>query len=235
MSSTVLESGAIVLARMDSNRHPSKVLRPVGGIPLVELIVRRLLEGGFAKAEIALATTDRSVDEPLVAWAIAFGVGCFRGATQDVASRFLDCAAYFGFRYASRINADSPFVEGALLRDGLRTLERGDAVFVSNIIERTYPYGVSLEAVEIDHFRQSLSKATPAQREHVTAHLYASLPPQTMSVTRSGPNLSSVRLCIDTMADEERIAGYLRRYGCDPITVNAIELAKAIFEHERTS
>lgn len=202
---------------------------------MVELIVRRLLGSGFSQTEIALATTDRPVDEPLVDWALSFGIGCFRGSTQDVATRFLDCALHFGFRYASRINGDSPFAEGGLLREGLSALEREDTVFVSNIIERSYPYGVALEAVDIDYFGQNLANATPAQREHVTAHLYASLPAKTKSVVRSGQNLSSIRLCIDTMADEERIEGYLRRYGCDPLTVSAIELATAIFENERTS
>lgn len=202
---------------------------------MVELIVRRLQASGFSKTEIALATTNRPVDEPLVDWARSFGVGCFRGSTQDVAARFLECALHFGFRYAARINGDSPFAEGPLIRDGLGTVEREGAVLVSNIIERSYPYGVSLEAVEVEYFRHSLSAATPAQREHVTAHLYSSLSPKTRSVVRSGQNLSSVRLCIDTMADEERIAEHLRRFGCDPVTVSAIDLAISIFEHERPS
>ena len=113
---------AIVLARLDSSRLPHKALRKVHGTPLIGYALERARQIR-SLAQVVLATTERGVDDPLAAYAQSAGVAVFRGATDNVAQRCVDCATLHGADYFVRLNADSPFPDPALIEEGLRALD----------------------------------------------------------------------------------------------------------------
>jgi spore coat polysaccharide biosynthesis protein SpsF len=222
--------GAVVLARLDSSRLPGKALRPFLGVPLVEFVCRRLLAGGLACRQVALATTARPCDDALAAWGEGFGIHVHRGPTDDVALRFLECATALGWKHAARVNGDSPLVDGGLVHRGLHEIRKQDAAFATNLVPRTFPYGVALEVVELGFYASRLGDATPVDREHVTPHIYRALPPTTLCYFCEHGDLSTVRLCVDTPDDESRITGYLAAAGQNPISVDACSLAARLLK-----
>ena len=101
----------IVQARMGSTRFPGKCLEPLwDGKSLLEIVLMRVRR---AKALdlVVLATSDRSNDDELVPIAECLGIPVFRGAEQDVLSRFLGALKSFPAEAIVRICADNPLVD----------------------------------------------------------------------------------------------------------------------------
>ena len=93
---------------MKSSRLPGKVLLPVCGKPLLELMIERLRQvpelGG-----IVIATTANPSCQPIEDLAKRLGVGCFRGSEDDVLDRVLsqlESAALFTEESCSFSQAD---------------------------------------------------------------------------------------------------------------------------------
>lgn len=205
MTSTPGAGGAIVLARMDSFRYPGKPFVPILSVPMIEWVTRRLLVAGLSRQRVALATTNRSIDDPLADWAHQQGLPVFRGATEDVASRTYSCATTLGWSAFARVNGDSPLVQGDLVLSALNSLEAGQADFVTNLVPRTFPYGVAVEAITAQLYAQTLGDASLAEREHVTAHLYRRLPTRTLTLNCPHGDLSKHSLTVDMPEDRERM------------------------------
>lgn len=159
-----MRAGIILQARTGSQRLPGKVLETVGGIPLVAQCIRRLSASGVA--QVILATTTLSADDPLAAAGADAGVAVFRGSPDDVVDRFARCAATFNLDVVIRATADNPAVDieapGRLLAGMAR-------LGVDYVREDDLPYGAGVEGIT----RQALELTTlvarePFDREHVT-------------------------------------------------------------------
>lgn len=202
---------AVILARFDSRRLPGKALADLDGAPLLDRVVARVRRATRIDA-IVVATSDRAVDEPIARRARQLGVACFRGATEDVASRFVAAAGSEGCTIALRVNGDSPFVDPELLDEAVALLEATGSDVATTQRPRCRPYGIAAEAIRVAVLARLLeSEATAEEREHVTAVLYrvaatlriADLPPPATPAP-------SLRLTVDEPADLVRIAGILR-------------------------
>jgi spore coat polysaccharide biosynthesis protein SpsF (cytidylyltransferase family) len=66
----------------------------------------------------------------------------------------------------------------------------------------------------------------PDEAEHVTLHLYRALPERHQNLVCEAGDLSSVRLTIDTAADEVRINALLARAGTSALEADPTALAK---------
>lgn len=220
------ESGAIIVARMGSERLPGKALRASLGWPLIEVVTRRLLLGGLTIERVVVATTDQPRDRELVSWCESFGLDVYRGDADNVAARCLACAEWRGWRAFARVNGDSPFPPGRLIHAALAEVESHAASFVTNLAPRSFPYGVSVEVIDTAVYRDSLSGMRPEEAEHVTMHLYRTLPEHHKNLVCESGDLSSVRLTVDTAADEARINALLARVGTSVLEADPIALAK---------
>lgn len=160
---------AVVLARMNSNRLPGKVLRRVAGKPLIEYTLDRL-DRCVAVSEVVVATSDQASDDPLVEYCAARSVRVVRGALDDVAARFISAARAVGSPWCFRANGDSPLLAVDLYGEAIGLATRGD--IVSNVHPRSLPPGASVELVRIDALEGALSDMSEEEREHVTLHLY---------------------------------------------------------------
>jgi len=70
---------AIVQARMGSTRLPGKVMRPINGVPLIELLLRRLSRAKSLD-RIVLATSDRGENDELARHVRGLGLDVFQGS-----------------------------------------------------------------------------------------------------------------------------------------------------------
>jgi spore coat polysaccharide biosynthesis protein SpsF len=210
--------GAIILARIDSQRLPGKALADVEGRPLLWYILERF--AADPSMPVVLATSDRSVDDPLVEAASKLELKVFRGSADDVAGRFAAAARANGLDAAFRVNGDSPFLDDSLLREARRLYLTGDADLVTNLRPRTYPYGVSVELVRIAALEASLEEADADDREHVTRTLYRLLPPDRIasiidgSQPPDGPR-TQIRLTIDDAADLAAFRAFVQSLRAD--------------------
>lgn len=164
--------GAVLLSRFDSSRLPGKALADIIGRPLIWYSLSRV-KALAAFDGVMLATSERAVDDPIAEYARSQGVAVYRGDADDVAGRFLAAAEEGGFDAVARINADCPLPDMPLLERACRVIREGDVDIVTNMMPRTYPYGIVVELLRTDAFRGGYSKmSVPEHFEHVTKYFY---------------------------------------------------------------
>lgn len=217
-----MKFGAIVLARMDSSRLPGKALKKIGEKTLIEHCIAKLKSDSLCQP--ILATSDRDIDYPLIEVAKKNGIEYFTGDLDNVANRVQECVRHFNLDYFARVNGDSPFLNFRLLRDSLDELVTGNYDFVTNLLPRSFPYGISLEIFATTAYLKgyNLFRGNKYYEEHITSYFYDNKANFNYKNIFSGFNISEeelirIRLVVDTKEDYETI---IRMY----------ELDKNIFE-----
>lgn len=127
---------AIVTARMTSERYPGKALVSLAGRPLIEVLLTRIasipsLDG------VALATSTRPENVPLVEIADRLGVPVFRGDEDDVLRRTIDCAHQMRADHVVRVTGDNPLTDRG-------TIETLVSLHLSSGADYTYVPGPAL-------------------------------------------------------------------------------------------
>jgi spore coat polysaccharide biosynthesis protein SpsF len=227
---------AIIAARLDSIRLPGKALLAVNGRRLVDYVMARARQiRGVSTCVVA--TTNRPVDDPLVSHLQRQAIPCFRGATDDVAKRMLDCALACRAEYFIRLNGDCAFLDYELIGEGVSRCHNREPDLVSNLPERTFPYGIAVEVIRTAAFARLYPQMVAAEdREHVTKYLYAH-PAQVRLVTLTSPHpeLASARLVVDTPADFETFQALVKVLGAEVDTARYDRVAAAYLQLTRSS
>jgi spore coat polysaccharide biosynthesis protein SpsF len=198
-------TAAFILARMSSSRFPGKVLAPFRGAPVLAHVVDRVRQV-FAAEHVFVLTSDHRSDDPVAAYVPELGVRLYRGPLDDAFDRFRRCASAAGPEWAVRINADSPLLNGRVLR---AVVDRavGATDLVTTIAPRTLPKGQNPEAIRCAAlWTVDDSELTRSDREHVTA-FYHRHPERfrIRNVSARDGNHSSIDLSVDTLEDLERL------------------------------
>lgn len=230
--------GAIVQARMSSQRLPGKVLHEVHGKPLLQYVLERVA-GCPSLDAVVVATSEDPTDEPIAAFCRDRGALCFRGPLDDVAGRFVGVVQAYGFDAFLRINADSPLIDPALMAEGLRIYRRGEYDIVTNTLYRTYPKGQSVEWVRSACFLSAYSRmASGEEREHVTRHFYDHPGAYRIFNLDSRHDWGGIQLSVDTAEDMDRIAallGAMERPHPSYALEDVLRLQETLFPPERAS
>ena len=96
---------AIVQARMGSIRLPDKVMKPIGIIPMIEILLKRLNNSKLLN-QIILATSTDTRNKPLVEHVESLGFTCQQGSDLDVLERYVQAAEKSKADVIGRRNAD---------------------------------------------------------------------------------------------------------------------------------
>lgn len=195
--------GAIVAARLDSERLPGKVLKETGGHPLLWYIVSRCRRVEALEGNVVVATTSRNTDNPIAEYCTGRGWPIFRGSFEDVAGRLLECAEQHRFDWFFRVNGDTPFVDPGLLTQACGLANLTEYELVTNLCPRSFPYGVSVELVKTPTFADACSRMKGLRyREHPTSFFYENIVSfKYRNLLRDGENLSATKLTVDTPED----------------------------------
>ena len=126
---------AIIQARMGSSRFPGKVLKELGGVPLLWHTTQRIRRVTRID-DMVLATSDSEKDEPLVDFADREGLTLFRGSEQDVLERYYLAARQMEAEVVVRITGDCPFIDIEVTDKVVERFMRGEADYCSNTLER---------------------------------------------------------------------------------------------------
>jgi spore coat polysaccharide biosynthesis protein SpsF len=198
------KTGVVVLSRYDSSRLPGKSLIDIEGKPVLSYIIERLMQV-FDKESIVIATSNKASDNPIIKFAEESNIKYYRGSLENVAQRFYNAAIQNGFEYAVRINGDNVFADINLLKEMKKLAASGKYDFISNVKNRTYPKGMSIEIVRTNYFQDQMEIIQKSDRykEHVTLYLYEN--------TENGnhyycfneevPEAAGIQLALDTPED----------------------------------
>jgi len=162
---------ALVQARMGSTRLPNKVMKPICGIPMIELLITRLARS----LEIDQLIVVTSIDErnlQLVRHVQSLGFDCEQGSENDVLDRYVKVAKKYQADIVVRITGDCPLVDPELVDELIRTFKKTNLDYLSNNYPPTYPDGLDIEVFTLKALEQAALEANEVfDREHVTPYL----------------------------------------------------------------
>jgi len=194
-------------ARMLSTRLPGKVLRPILGRPMLELMIERLGRVKKAEAIVVATTLDPSCD-PIEALARQLSVGCFRGSEDDVLDRVLQAARAAEADLIVETTGDCPLIDPEVIDRVIEGFLAGGVDYVGNIHPATWPRGMDVQVFP-RAVLQRVAELTkdPADREHVSLYIYEH--PETFRLRNVESGLSADvadwRLTVDTREDYELV------------------------------
>ncbi len=162
---------ATIEARMTSSRLPGKVLLPALGEPMLMHLIRRL-RAVPSIDEIVIATTINATDDPIVAFANAAGVSCFRGSEEDVLSRVIAAADSANAQILVEITGDCPVIDPGLVEQTIRMFFQHQVDYVSNSLVRSYPDGMDTQVMWLEALKSSASQTLDRlDHEHVSRYI----------------------------------------------------------------
>lgn len=203
MTSTLV----VIQARTGSTRLPGKVLADVGGMPMLAFQLRRLLP--MARREgwtVVVATSDLPGDDPVADLGGDEGVAVVRGSEADVLRRFAQAADAFPTDTVVRLTGDCPLTDPAVVAAVVALHRSTGADYTSNVLPRSFPKGLDVEAMSSTALRAADAAATAAaDREHVTPYLYRHPERFRLANHSSGRDLGEEWWTVDSAPDLERV------------------------------
>ena len=208
---------AIVQARISSRRLPGKVLAPLAGKPTIarvfeQLSHSRLLDG------MLLATSEDCTDDELESWANKLNVPIFRGPLNNVLLRVSRAAREIGKLTPDdavvRITADCPIVEPTVADQVISKFRKECVDYCSNVEPRTFPDGYDVEVIRMSCLTRAQESAhLSSDLEHVTTFIRRSDDLFTRASVVHEPDLSHLRLTLDTPEDFENLRELILHIG----------------------
>lgn len=199
-----MKIGVIILSRYNSSRLPGKALMKIAGKPVLLYIIERLSQI-FSKEQIVIATSDQESDEPIRDFANSLNIQCFRGSLENVSERFYLAAKAQKWDYAIRINGDNIFVDTFIMNTMITSLKQRPVDFLSNVKNRTFPKGMSIEIIKVKAYGEMLFEISKLDKykEHVTLYLYENDANKNYSYVynTSLPELAGLQMALDTKED----------------------------------
>ena len=168
---------AIIQARMSSSRLPGKVMRDLGGKPMLERVIDRVSRSRYISG-LVVASTDDSADDPIADFCAQKGTLLFRGSLYDVLDRFYQCARQYQADVIVRVTADCPMIDPMEIDRVIAAFLEGGCDFAANRLPppwgRTFPIGLDTEVVSFTALERAWKEARePHEREqdrHEQAH-----------------------------------------------------------------
>ena len=163
-----MKIGVIVQARMASSRLPGKVMLPLGGLSILEHVLTRCKAiPGIDVVCCAVPDTDDS--KLIIAESERLGVSTFKGAMDDVLSRYYLAAKEIKADVVLRVTADCPMIDPALCGAVLKLVSDGGVSYACNNMPPSWPHGLDCEALTFDCLELASEEADKLyEREHVT-------------------------------------------------------------------
>jgi spore coat polysaccharide biosynthesis protein SpsF len=203
---------AVIQARMSSTRLPGKVLRDLGGRPVLDWVVRAVRETASV-AEVVVATSAGPDDDPVAALAAECGAHVVRGPLDDVLARFLVAVDAHPCDAVLRVTADCPLHDPVLLDQVVGLwLADPELHYASTALVRTLPRGYDAEVVRVDVLREQAARARGSHREHVTSGVYTD-PAYRCAGLVVRPEAADLRVTLDTEEDAAVIDGVVAALG----------------------
>lgn len=164
---------AIVEARMRSKRLAEKVILPLSGKPLLQVLIEQLR---YCKTldQVVIATTINREDEKIIGLAKKFNVGWFRGSEEDVLSRVLGAARKYRADVIVELTGDNPLIDPEIIDEAVNLYRKSKAeAVVNNLSGQKFPRGQSVKVLStVALARIDKKTSDPIDREHVSIYFF---------------------------------------------------------------
>lgn len=162
----------VIQARLGSTRLPGKILKDLGGQPVLARMIERLRRIRMP-ARLVVATTTERQDDSIVALCHILNVDVFRGHPTDLLDRHYQVASLLGAEAVAKIPSDCPLIDPAIVDQVLAHFLRGDFEYVSNLHPASWPDGNDVEVMSFGALKTAWREAQlPMEREHTTPYLW---------------------------------------------------------------
>ncbi len=205
---------AIVQARMGSTRLPNKVLKPIAGQTMIEVLLSRLARATQID-EIMVATSLDRQNQPLAEVVTKLGYRCYAGSENDVLDRFLQAARAASADVVVRITGDCPLTDPLLVDEVIKQFKLAGVDYFSNTSPPSFPDGLDIEVFTFAALARAANETDKSfDREHVTPYLRKSGQFLQESM-QNDEDLSDLRWTVDEKADYEVISAVFDHFAPD--------------------
>jgi spore coat polysaccharide biosynthesis protein SpsF (cytidylyltransferase family) len=209
---------AIIQARLSSRRLPGKVLKDLGGQPMLAWTLSRVRAARLV-TKLVVATSDEREDDAIAAFCESQNMICHRGPLDNVAERFAVAIRAEEADAFVRITGDAPLIDPAVIDTAIRLYRAGHWDLVSNVLVRSFPIGQSVEALRSQIFLAALDKMKDEEdREHVTRFFHKNRTRYRTVNFSSGADMAAVQMSVDNPEDLTAIRYLIDRSGGRPGT-----------------
>lgn len=199
-----MTAGVIIFSRMSSSRLPGKALKPLGGMPLIERVLKR---ASFLDLPVILATSDQPEDDVLAEFVLSIGFQVYRGSLNNVLERAVLAAEAFQWDVFYRICGDRPFFDLEELMDFKKkyidSFETPNFDLITNYSEQL-PKGLTNELINVSTLRKihKQSNINDSHKEHLTQYFY-DFKSDFKIIKTNSPFESNNTIClaVDTLSD----------------------------------
>ena len=161
-----MKKAAIIQVRMDSSRFPGKALKPILNKPLLWHVIERSKK---INIPIIVATSTRTIDDPIAKLSSDCNVEIFRGSFEDVVDRYYQTSKKYSLNQIFRISADTPLIDPRFCSKMVKIFETKKIDYVRfgyNTI------GIGMEGFTFEAIEQVRKNAIkPQDLEHVTKYI----------------------------------------------------------------
>jgi spore coat polysaccharide biosynthesis protein SpsF (cytidylyltransferase family) len=200
---------AIIQARLESNRLPSKILLKIGNKTILEHIISRLRK--CSKINKIFVASPLNMQNQAYTGRICLrnDIQIFYGSQNDVLSRYAMIEKIESPDNIIRITADCPFIDPLLIDKGIIDHEKLDCDFTTNsmIDHETFPDGLDFSIIKgsvintLDNMIEN-----EVDREHVVTYIMNNKKAFNIEIIEAqlvdyDIDLSKVRLTIDYIED----------------------------------
>jgi spore coat polysaccharide biosynthesis protein SpsF len=197
-----MKCSIIIQARCSSTRLPNKVLKKLHNKSVLTHIIERIRCCENIE-NIIVATTDKKVDDLIVAECINVDIPCFRGSDDNVLARYYYAAKQYQAERIIRLTADNLFTDIESINALIREFSNADYDYMKT--HHFLPLGTGGELMTFQALEKAFIEAREhVEREHVTPYIY-----QHPSLFHIGEqkycslknDCSKIRLTLDTPED----------------------------------
>ena len=191
---------AIIQAREQSARFPSKILKKINNLTLLEILLKRLSKSKKVD-NIVVACTSKIDDRNIINICRKENIDYYIGSKSNVLKRYYDCSKKFKYKYIVRITSDCPLVDPYLVDRFINIIKEKKFDYISNTLNPTYPDGFDIEVFKSSILKKAyLNAKSDYDKEHVTTYIKSNIKVNKYSFENK-KDLSNLRLTIDEPID----------------------------------
>mgnify|MGYP003979639121 FL=1 len=211
----------IIQARTGSSRLPKKVIKKIDNdLTVLDYVIDQVKYSQKIE-KIIVATTDLIEDDLICKYANLQKIECFRGSSEDVLDRFYQCAKKYSAKTIVRITADNPLIDPNIIDKIINEYNKCD--FITNTLERTFPYGTEVEVFSFVSLKKAWENAKkPSEREHVTPFIRNPKNKFVLKNIKNQKNISNFRYTVDKLEDLQLVKEIIKNISTRPIFLQDI-------------
>lgn len=223
MSIPIIVLGCIIQARMGSTRLPGKVMELLDGENASILYTINQLKSCKLIDKIIVATTTNSEDDVVDKFVSDLGIDVFRGDSDNVLSRYYQCAKKYSLSSILRVTADCPLIDPLIVDHGISLFFNNKCDYVTNTFPRTFPDGNETEVFSFKSLETAFQFAIlPSEKEHVTPYFRNNKEKFTILNFTNERDISHLRWTLDYEVDLKLIKTLIARIKKRPIHLDDI-------------